>query len=59
MMRYPSERLHEEVAYLAHHLHWSYDELMSMEHRDRRRWVDEVAKMQQRAGDDAVSPWER
>ena len=58
MMRYPSERLHEEVAYLAHHLHWSHDELMSMEHADRRRWVDEVAKMQQRAGDDAVSPWE-
>jgi hypothetical protein len=59
MMRYPSERLHEEVAYLAHHLHWSYDELMSMEHPDRRRWVDEVVKMQQRAGDDASSPWER
>lgn len=58
-MRYPSERLHEEVAYLAHHLHWSYDDLMSMEHPDRRRWVDQVAKMQQRAGDDAPSPWER
>jgi Family of unknown function (DUF6760) len=57
-MRYPSERLHEEVAYLAHHLHWSHDELMSMEHLDRRRWVDEVVKMQQRAGDDSASPWE-
>ena len=38
---YPLERLHEEVAFLAYHFHWSHDELMSLEHADRRHWVEQ------------------
>lgn len=45
MMRYPWERLHEEVAYVAHHLHWSYHDVMSMEHAERRRWVAQAARL--------------
>jgi hypothetical protein len=54
MTRYPSDRLHEEVAYVAYHLHWSYDEVMGMEHAERRRWVDEVAAIVRRANADAA-----
>jgi hypothetical protein len=48
MTRYPSDRLHEEVAYLAFHLHWSYGEVMRLDHSERQRWVAEVARINQR-----------
>ena len=48
MIRYPSDRLHEEVAYVAFHLHWSYREVMQLDHFERQRWVAEVARINQR-----------
>jgi hypothetical protein len=54
MTRYPSDQLHEEVAYVAYHLHWSYDEVMGMEHAERRRWVDEVASIVRRTNREAA-----
>ena len=45
MRRYPSERLQEEVAYVAHHLHWSYRDVMGMEHAERLRWVRLAARI--------------
>ena len=44
-MSYPSEQLFEEVAYLSGYLTWSYADVMSMDHQERRRWVAEVARM--------------
>jgi hypothetical protein len=38
-MTYGTERLHEEVSYLAYHLHWPLNELLELEHADRRRYV--------------------
>jgi len=46
--RYPSEQLLEEVAYLAYHFHWSHDQIMTMEHRDRQQWVAQVAQINQK-----------
>ncbi len=40
---YPLDRVYEEVAYLAYHFHWPAEQLLAMEHPERRRWVDEVA----------------
>lgn len=48
MMGYPSDKLSEEVAYLAYHFHWSYDEIMRLEHRERQRWVAQVAEINRR-----------
>ena len=48
MTGYPSERLYEEVAYLAYHFHWPYDQIMRLDHRERQRWVNEVAKINRR-----------
>jgi hypothetical protein len=45
---YPLDRLLEEVAYVAYHLHWPYDEIMNMEHAERQRWVDQVAQINTR-----------
>ncbi|HKX32508.1 MAG TPA: DUF6760 family protein [Blastocatellia bacterium] len=46
--RYPLERLYEEVAYIAYHFHWPHEQILSLEHRERQRWVAEIAKINQR-----------
>lgn len=45
---YHSEQLFEEVAYVAYHFHWPYTELMNLDHLERRRWIQEIAKINQR-----------
>ncbi|NOY64099.1 MAG: hypothetical protein GXO97_01665 [Nitrospirae bacterium] len=45
MKGYPLNRLYEEVAFIAYHFHWSYEEIMNMEHRERQRWVEEISKI--------------
>ena len=45
MIGYPLGQLYEEVASLAYHFHWQHDQLLSLEHRERRRWVEEVNKI--------------
>lgn len=41
-------RLFEEVAYIAYHFHWSSEEIMQLDHLERRQWVSEVAKINRR-----------
>ncbi|WP_264308965.1 DUF6760 family protein [[Leptolyngbya] sp. PCC 7376] len=40
--------MQEEVAYLAYHFHWDYEQIMSLEHQERRDWVAQVAQINQR-----------
>ncbi len=47
-MGYPSDRLFEEVAHIAHTFHWSYDEIMRLDHLERRRWLREIAGIHDR-----------
>lgn len=39
---YPLEQLHQEVAFIALHFHWSLEDILRLEHHDRRRWVQEI-----------------
>ncbi|MFL6414186.1 MAG: DUF6760 family protein [Bryobacteraceae bacterium] len=45
---YPSERLFEEVAFVGYYLHWPYEEIMLMDHRERQRWVAETSRINER-----------
>jgi hypothetical protein len=45
---YPLDRLYEEMAYVAYHFHWPWHEVMHMDHRERQRWVDEIAAINTR-----------
>ena len=45
---YPSERLMEEVAYIAYHFHWPMQEIMALAHLDRRAWVEQIARINER-----------
>lgn len=42
MERYPTETLWDEITFLAFHLGWPLDDLLDLEHRDRRRLVERV-----------------
>jgi hypothetical protein len=48
MTTYAPDRLHEEVAYIAYHLHWSFEELLDLEHPDRQRYVEEIGRINSR-----------
>ncbi|MFH0175373.1 DUF6760 family protein [Streptomyces cacaoi] len=49
-MTYATDRLHEEIAYVAYHFHWGQDEILDLEHHDRRRYADQIAALVTRGG---------
>lgn len=51
-MTYTTDRLYEEVAYLAYHFHWSLDEILDLEHPLRQRFVEEIAKINRRLSEE-------
>ncbi|MGG6297732.1 DUF6760 family protein [Leptolyngbya sp. AN02str] len=32
---------------MAYHFHWPHDQIMSLDHRSRQRWVGQVASINQ------------
>ena len=48
-MTYATDRLYEEIAYVAYHFHWSHEEILDLEHRDRRAYADRIASLVTRA----------
>ncbi|MGI0484628.1 DUF6760 family protein [Pantanalinema rosaneae CENA516] len=48
ILGYPSEKLQEEVAFIAYHFHWSLEDVLGLVHRDRQGWVEEIIKIRQR-----------
>lgn len=53
MKRYPETALWDEIAYLAYHLHWSFDDLLDLEHRHRTRLISRVRELDRRTRDRA------
>ena len=49
MIRYPTEALWQEIAYLAYHLHWDFERLLDLEHADRARLIRAVSSLNARA----------
>ena len=42
-MLYPQGRMFEEMTFLSYYLHWSRDDVMRLDHLERRRWCREVS----------------
>jgi hypothetical protein len=40
---YPLDLLREEVAFIAYHFHWPHDEVLNLEHAERRQWVQQIS----------------
>jgi len=51
MIRYPLDRLYQEVAYISYHFHWSYDDVLAMEHAERQIWVKEISAINKEIND--------
>lgn len=47
-MTYAPDRIYEEVAYVAFHFHWTLDDILDLEHGQRRRYVGEIANLNER-----------
>lgn len=50
---YPLERIYEEVAFVSYYFHWPYEAVMNMEHRERRRWCEEISRINNKINQDA------
>lgn len=42
---YPHDKLYQEVAFIAYYFHWPHDDIMNMEHEERRKWCEEISKI--------------
>ena len=51
-MTYATDRLFEEVAYVAYHFHWPMDTILDLEHPLRLRFVEEIGRINKRLSED-------
>jgi hypothetical protein len=58
MTAYPLKSLYEEMAFIAYHFHWSYGEIMQLEHRERRRWCREISAINRNLDGTPESPFD-
>ena len=52
MTAYAVDRMFEEIAYVAYHLHWSMDEIIDLEHPLRQRFVEEIGRINRRLAEE-------
>jgi hypothetical protein len=45
---YATSRVYEEIAYLAFYFHWRLEDVLDLEHHDRRRYVAEASALVRR-----------
>ncbi|KOU65092.1 hypothetical protein ADK55_06900 [Streptomyces sp. WM4235] len=53
IVTYATDRLHEEIAYVAYHFHWGPDAILDLEHQDRRRYTEQIASLVTRGAPEA------
>ncbi len=56
MRAYPAQQLREEMAFIAYHFHWGPDDLLTLEHAERRRWCREISKINRTLDGTPASP---
>jgi hypothetical protein len=49
---YATDRVWEEVAYVAYYLHWDLDKILDLEHPVRNRVITEIGKIHTRSADE-------
>jgi len=49
------------VAYIAYHFNWPHDQILGLEHRERKQWVEQIAGINRRINDSSSGgssePW--
>jgi hypothetical protein len=56
---YPLDPLYEEIAYIAYYFHWPLQEILELEHVERRSWAEEIRKINQQLSEALPQrPWD-
>ena len=55
METYPTDRLYEEVAFIAYHFNWGREEIMQLPHEERQRWCEEISAINERINEEEGS----
>ena len=42
---YPEDELYKEVSFVAYYFHWSFESVMQMDHKTRRRFCAEISEI--------------
>ncbi|MFF4409957.1 DUF6760 family protein [Streptomyces sp. NPDC001262] len=50
MTVYAADDLYAEVAYIAYHFHWPLNDILDLDHGERRRYVAEIGTINQLTG---------
>ncbi|OJF14202.1 DUF6760 family protein [Couchioplanes caeruleus] len=58
MKPYPQDELYQEMAFIAYHFHWAWTELMALEHAERRRWCEEISRINRQLNSAPSNPFE-
>ncbi|MCI9440236.1 MAG: hypothetical protein HFH15_03170 [Ruminococcus sp.] len=45
MSLYPEDKLYRELSFISYYYHWSMEEVLSLDHRSRRRWCREISEI--------------
>nr|WP_308429427.1 DUF6760 family protein [Streptomyces albiflavescens] len=45
--------MYEEVAFLAYHFHWPQEEILAMEHAERRQWIEQISSINRRISEES------
>lgn len=43
MTIYPEEQLYQELSFLSYYYHWDYKTVITLDHRTRRRFCEEIS----------------
>lgn len=46
--RYPPDQLWKEVAFVAYHFGWDREDVLTLPHRERQRWCEEISAINER-----------
>ncbi|WP_338537353.1 DUF6760 family protein [Helicovermis profundi] len=52
MVKYPEKKLYEEMSFISYYYHWSYEEVMNLEHKERKKWCSEISKINRKVNGD-------
>jgi hypothetical protein len=44
------------MGFIAYYFHWPYEDIMNLEHRERRRWCEEISKINRKINDEPDRP---
>ncbi len=48
------DEIAKEVAFIAYHFHWPLEQILNLEHAERRRWAKEISDINRRLNDEAA-----